>query len=395
MDGNELHQPNEFEDAGSNQMGLREHNERLVLTILRRQGPLAKAEIARRTGLSAQTVSVIMRSLEQDGLITKGEKVRGKVGQPSVPMQLNPEGAYFLGLKVGIRSAEMILVNFLGQEISHVTETCSYPTTEKIFEFAVEFVERLCTSSDVGDSIAGLGIASPFFLWEWAGVIGVDPAKMAAWKEFDLCAELINRFDFPIFLGNDATSACGAELTFGTTLIPADFLYIYVGYFVGGGVVLNNHLYTGHNGNAGAVGPFPIIDKDGKPSQLIEKASMIGLEKRLLEHSGDTLDVIFSDGYETSEIQETVAQWLEEALPPLTQLIVGACSIIDFPAIVVDGNMPDELRSEIVRTLSKRLETTPMSGLSKPQIVAGSLGRRARALGAASLPLTNKYVLET
>ena len=75
-----------FETAGSNQSGMRARNERLVLSILRRQGALPKAEIARKTGLSAQTVSVIMRALEQDGLLEKGEKQRGKVGQPSIPM---------------------------------------------------------------------------------------------------------------------------------------------------------------------------------------------------------------------------------------------------------------------------------------------------------------------
>ena len=57
------------EIKGANQVGLRQQNEKLVLTILRRQGPLPKAEIARRTGLSAQTTSVIMRALEQDGFL--------------------------------------------------------------------------------------------------------------------------------------------------------------------------------------------------------------------------------------------------------------------------------------------------------------------------------------
>jgi len=60
-----------------------------------------------------------------------------------------------------------------------------------------------------------------------------------------------------VYLGNDATSACGAELVFGTAETPPEFLYIYVGYFVGGGVVLNGALYSGRSGNAGAIGTFP------------------------------------------------------------------------------------------------------------------------------------------
>ena len=128
-------QASKFDVEGTNQTGLRERNERLVLSILRREGPLPKAEIARRTGLSAQTASVIMRALESDGLIAKGEKVRGRVGQPSVPMSLAPAGAYFFGLSVGRRSVELILTNFIGQEIAHRRESYAYPLPSDVLDF--------------------------------------------------------------------------------------------------------------------------------------------------------------------------------------------------------------------------------------------------------------------
>src|SRR6185312_12448109 len=98
---------------GTNQSGMRDYNERLVLTLVRQHGSLAKTEIARVTGLSAQTISVIMRGLEEDGLLVRGAPVRGKVGQPSIPMSLNPDGAFFLGLKLGRRSADLVLIDFL------------------------------------------------------------------------------------------------------------------------------------------------------------------------------------------------------------------------------------------------------------------------------------------
>eukprot|EP01031_Cornospumella_fuschlensis_P042384 gene42385-51765_t len=113
---------------GSNQSGMRDHNERLVLSLLRQHGALAKSDIARITGLSAQTISVIMRALEQDGLLLRGEPVRGRIGQPSVPMHLNPEGALFLGLKIGRRSTDLVLVDFLGRVRDSRRKTYRYPT---------------------------------------------------------------------------------------------------------------------------------------------------------------------------------------------------------------------------------------------------------------------------
>ncbi|NNL18480.1 MAG: MarR family transcriptional regulator, partial [Boseongicola sp.] len=96
-------------EGGSNQSGLRDQNARLVLSFIRRHGAMPSAEIARRSGLSAQTVSNITRALEADGLVKRGAAIKGKVGKPSVPVKLNPSGVNALGLNIGRRSAELVL----------------------------------------------------------------------------------------------------------------------------------------------------------------------------------------------------------------------------------------------------------------------------------------------
>ncbi len=112
---------------GTNQAGVRLYNERLVLSLIRQQGSLPKADIARLTGLSAQTVSVIMNGLDSDGLLLKGTPRRGKVGQPSVPFAINPEGALSLGVKIGRRSTDLVLVDFLGEVRQRVRSTHPFP----------------------------------------------------------------------------------------------------------------------------------------------------------------------------------------------------------------------------------------------------------------------------
>src|ERR1700750_122683 len=85
--------PAVYSSRGTGQSGVKLYNERLILSLVRSHGRLSKTEIARRTGLSTQTSSVIMKHLERDGLLVREEPMRGKVGQPSIPMSLNPEGA--------------------------------------------------------------------------------------------------------------------------------------------------------------------------------------------------------------------------------------------------------------------------------------------------------------
>ena len=127
---------------GTNQSGMRDYNERLVLSLVRQHGSLAKTEIARLTKLSAQTVSVIMRELEEEGLLLRNEPVRGKIGQPSIPMSLNPEGAFFLGLKIGRRSAELVLIDFLGTVRAMLQLSYRYPAPRETVEFVSQGIKR-------------------------------------------------------------------------------------------------------------------------------------------------------------------------------------------------------------------------------------------------------------
>ena len=81
---------------GSNHVGMRQFNERVVLQAIRLHGSCAKAELARLTGLTAQTVGLITTRLEDDDLLLRHAPVRGRIGQPSIPLALNPDGACLL-----------------------------------------------------------------------------------------------------------------------------------------------------------------------------------------------------------------------------------------------------------------------------------------------------------
>ncbi len=100
--------------GGANQAGVRLYNERLLLSLVRRFGPLSKIEVARLTGLSVQSTSAIMNRLQAEGLLKREAPLRGRVGQPTIPMSIDPEGAYSLGLKIGRRSCDLVLVDFCG-----------------------------------------------------------------------------------------------------------------------------------------------------------------------------------------------------------------------------------------------------------------------------------------
>lgn len=379
---------------GTNQSGMRDHNERLVLSLVRQHGSLAKTEIARMTRLSAQTVSVIMRELEEDGLLLRQEPVRGKIGQPSIPMALNPEGAFFIGLKIGRRSAELVLIDFLGNVRAMLHNSYRYPAPRETVDFVNSGIKRMRAGLDSAqdERIAGLGIAMPFELWNWADTAGAPRDIMDQWRHHDIRADIQAQCGFPVYLQNDATAACGAELVFGQTGNLRDFVYFYIGAFAGGGVVLNGRLYSGPTGNAGALGSMPVPGVDGRPTQLIDVASLAILEKALNARGVDASYLWTSPEDWNGDGPEFDA-WFATAGDALAYAIVSACSVIDFEAAILDGWMPAGGRRRLVDSVQRALEQIDVEGLKIPAVREGTVGIHARALGGASLPLSERFLI--
>ena len=380
---------------GSNQSGLRAYNQRLVLSLVYTHGNLAKTDIARMTGLSAQTGSVIMRELEAEDLIVKGEPIRGRVGQPSVPLSINPDGAFFIGLKVGRRSAELILINFLGEPKATLRKSYPWPTPPQIIEFVREGIREIVGGlpEKLRDRVAGLGIATPFQLWDWTEQAGAPREEMDLWRDCDLRAELASFCNMPVYLQNDATAACAAELVFGRHSGLTDYLYFYIGTFVGGGVVLNGSVYSGRTGNAGALGPLPVSGPDGKTVQLIDRASIMLLE-RMLRSTGRDPSPLWNSPDHWSGFESLADEWVGIVARGLAQAIVSAASIIDFEHVIIDGGIPADVREKLVTATRAEVETYDVRGLEVPKILPGTVGHLARALGAASLPLFDKYLID-
>lgn len=379
---------------GTNQSGMRAFNERLVLSLIRQSGALPKARIAQMTGLSAQTVSVIMRALEADGLLVKGTPERGKIGQPSVPMSLHRDGAFFLGIQIGRRSLELVLTDFLGQAKQRVRIDHSHPTPDSVVQFANDAIaEALGHLPSAHQSrVAGLGLALPFQLWDWPTLPGADPSEMEQWRTRDVAAEISDQWDFPVFHCNDASAACCAELVFGDQDKPRDFLYFFVGYFVGGGLVLDDALYTGRTGNAAALGSLPVICEGRGVVQLVDIASLAALNAKLQAGGCDGAEIWKSP--EKWAIPNGILDaWLDDAANGIAQAIMASVCLIDLDTVLIEGWMPPQIRADLVQRTRLRIRELPLAGVQTPSIREGTIGSNARSLGAASLPLSERFLV--
>ena len=380
--------------GGANQAGVRLYNERLLLSLVRRFGPLSKIEVARLTGLSVQSTSAIMNRLQVDGLLKREPPLRGRVGQPTIPMSLDPDGAYSFGLKIGRRSCDLVLIDFRGAIRERARRAYAFPTPTMILDFVRDSLPSLAGSLSAAQKrkIAGLGVAAPFQLWNWEAEIGAPPGAMNAWRHFDGESEIAAVCPYPTTLCNDATAACAAEFFFGRCWRYRDFLYFFIGEFLGGGLVLDGALRPGRTGNAAALGSMPVMTKSigGVAPQLIACASVYQLERRL-ETAGIDASSIWATPDSWGEFGPQLDEWIEEAASALAYASVAAVSVIDFEAIVIDGEIPAKVRERLAARTAEVFAGLDRRGLSEVEIVSGGIGADARAIGGAALPLIKNF----
>ena len=379
---------------GSSQGGLRQYNERVVLQAIRLHGALPGAEIARVTHLTAQTVSLITKRLETDGLLLRGEPQRGKVGQPAVPLRLNPDGALAIGINVGRRSLDVLLVDFAGAVRERWTLDHPYPEpTSLLAEIGARLgeIQRLLSPAEHA-RVQGVGMAAPFNLGGWQTLLDMPADVAVRWPATNLRTEVAALTDLPVTLLKDTAAACVAELVAGRGRSVQSFLYIFVDTFIGGGLVLDSQLRAGLHGNAGAIGSLPLALADRgrgagvSPPQLLSVASLANLEALYRQHGLEATAVADDRALQPPWLAHTQA-WLQDAAAAVALAINNAACLLDLENVIVDGSFSRALQTALVTALERALDRYSWEGVTRPALLPGTIGADARALGGALLPL--------
>lgn len=378
---------------GTNQVAVGSYNERLVLSLIRQHGSLTKAEVTRATGLSANAISVIVRALEAQELLLRGEPIRGRIGQPSIPLRINPEARHYVTLKIGRRSLELAIVNFAGKVIGSRFLPHPFPTPTATIDFVTSELPGLLNSANKNqNAITAMAVAMPFQLWSWSEDFDAPRDALAEWQGFNVADALGQVVPWAVTVENDATAACRAELMLGGHPNRQDWIYFYVGTFIGGGVVLNGNVFLGRRGNAGGFGPMRVPEQSGG-NRLVDHASLVVLERAIADQ-GAAPTSLYSDLSDWSVFEPLVEDWIKRAGRNLAHAIVSTLAVIDFEAAVIDGMMPADIRARLVEEVITQLEQTDLQGVHIPEIEAGTLGPLARITGAAAGLITADFTDE-
>ncbi len=385
---------------GGNQAGVRQYNERLIMALVREAGALSKAEIARITRLSSMTVTTIVNKLLEEGLVRKKEVIRGRMGQPSTPIELAPDGAISIGMKIGRRSLDLLALSFDRSVVVKKTVTYDALDSRKFSGLIAEAFDRLFASlSDLQRSrLVGVGVAAPTAIEAGEAVIGDPGGSVPRLREKELLGHVEEASGLSAVVLNDATAACLAEIDFSRDQRNRSMIYFYVSTLIGGGVVLEGNLITGRTGNAGAVNAVPLGisggAKSGPPAQLIEAASLNRLET-IAERQGVPIGVFREDGGPASALDEAAwacfDEWCDLAADALAHAAISGTSFIEAESVVIDGVLHRVLLDRLIARIGERIPRYNLEGINLPEFRAGSIGFDARALGAALVPMYEQF----
>ncbi|WP_339112411.1 ROK family transcriptional regulator [Thioclava sp. GXIMD2076] len=390
MDGGEF----SSQRLGVNHTGVRAHNERLVLSLIHRDGALPGAEIAKRIDLSAQTISTILRRLETDGFLLRGKPQRGRVGKPSLPMGINPDGAISFGLKIGRRTSDLVMMALDGQVLAQSQCTYERPTPQLILDYLKEGIASLSGElrpEQVG-RLCGIGITAPLDLWRATESCDIAGRHFPEWLGCDLVERVAEFSKLPVSLINDGTAACCAEQYYGRGREVSDFANVFLGSYLTGGISLNGAVVEGNRHNAGMLGALRVMSIEGQRTTLADEASIFLLEAAIRDAGMDAAGM-WRMPQDWTPYQSLLEPWLDRSARAIAQAAREACAVVDFQALVIDGAFPEPVRAQLVVKVRETLAALEMNGILPPDVLEAKTGHNARAIGAAAAPIFSLYFL--
>lgn len=374
---------------GKNPERSRDHNRRVVLDVVRRNGTLGRMQIARLTHLTAQAIANIVDELVDEKLLMQAGRLRAARGQPPIQFAVNPDGAITLGIEVASDHLAATVLDLSGRlRSSRITPLADTSPDQVIAHLRSELA---AANAAFKSPLLGVGVVMPG-PFEIEGMTSVGPTTLHGWANVDAASLLTEACGTPVTVENDANAAAVGERLFGVGHSISSFAMIYFGVGVGLGMIQNGAPFRGAFGNAGEIGHVIAVPQGracacGQRGCLERYASVHALRERLGE-SG-ILDTDLA-GLERLHADRAPAmeEWLDEAAACLSPIIAMIENILDLETVILGGMLPDATIDELIA----RMNPLPISVASRrtrvrPRVVRGQTGQYTAALGAASLPL--------
>lgn len=360
-----------------------ESETRVLSHVLRHRG-VTQPDIVSATGLSQQTVSRLVNDLVERGAVQLGDRrTNGRRGQPRIELQIAPDHAYSIGVALMTDAMSVLLMDFSGHVVGYEHVVMPVMSRRAVFARLEDITERLVASHAIArDRLFGVGIGISGYNLDGKSRYN-PPRALDDWAMVEIDALFSDALGLPAWVENDGNAAAIGESLLGAGRDFSNFVYVFIAAGIGGGVILNHRLMRGVHGNGGEIGL--ILPRNVYQLPTLETL-LQSVRRRGVEVDG------ISDMLARFDIDwPGVDEWIERSRDPLSLIASSIAALLDPQAIVLGGRLPASLAQQIIPTIelfddARREEPRPL-----PRIVPSQTRVDACAIGAAMLPLEQRF----
>src|SRR5438034_3591249 len=368
---------------------LRAINERTVLELIHRQGPLSRAQAARISGLSKPTVSLSLTGLLESGLVREVGRSRGERGPSAMQYELNPLAGWVVGIDVGRKWVRAAIADIAGTILARRDERAKVSSARTLIGQIGGIARRLAGEGGVQwKQVTHAVLGSPGVFDPAHGYVAMAP-NLPGWGRHGLVEAVREELGTNVSFENDVNLAALAEGTHGLGRNVHNFVFLSIGTGIGMALVIDGHLYRGAHGAAGEVAYMPIGKGDprdpsnrrrGAFEEAAAAAGIVRTARRLGMRPPLTPERIFIAARRGNGVAARVVQ-SEAAL--LSLAIATVTPVLD-PELVILGGGIGRNGDLLVEPIERELrQLMPF----RPRIAVSALGEDAVLRGAVATAL--------
>jgi predicted NBD/HSP70 family sugar kinase len=392
--------------AGSPQL-LRRLNSAHVLSAIRANGPISRAQLAQAIGLSKPTVNEVVEALLRDGTVVESEADGtarpSRPGRPARLLRFRADRGHVLGIDIGANKVLVLVADLNGDVVA--SERRRVGARERAGSAALlrhaqaAATTALRSAGIARASLEAVGVGTPGVVDPVTGKLALAP-QLGGWDGLPLGKRLQRSFPCPVLVENEVHLSVLAERWRGAAQGVDDALFVQAGYGIGGGLLVGGRLYRGANGAAGEIGYLPFAADEAARNGLGPFEHAAGGSayarhgsraaagrggRRLLQLAGGDADAVDAEIVFAAAAEGDAAALaiVEELAGRLAEGVAAAAVVLNPETVILGGGLSRGGETLLVPLAARLGRLAPIP----PRIVLSDLGEESVALGAVRLAI--------
>lgn len=364
---------------------------RIVFEHLLHKGPISRADLSKRTGLSKQTISEIIENFERQNWVHQIGRTSGNIGRTAVLYEIAPDAGYVIGVDVGGAKISAAIADISCEIKGEITEATDKRGGHYVLDQVAALARKLVSTVNADVSkLRSLVVGTPGVANPSTGGIELAP-NIPDLAELDVLGSLRAILDADVSIENDVNLALLGEIWQGCAQHAEHVAFVALGNGIGLGLSVNGQLIRGETGFAGEIGFLPLGGDPYRPEvrgqgSLEHEIGSAGVLRRFKQRGGAGLNSA-REVFERCEQGDRIALEVIDESARLLALAITSVSVLFDPKLIVMGGSIG-VRPELIAGVKKHLEGCAPRPVD---LRTSALDNRAGVLGALAVSLNHVH----